>query len=182
MATTSISDAELGQEIAVDGILSGITLTAVPTTYGSDYFCLSDGERTLFNIHIQTSPVAAGSVLMANNTVLFHSLVVTSIPTGATFDLEFVNDPPTLTGLSPDTAVSGDPDFTLSCEGTGFTSKTVINFGGEDEPTTLVSDTEVTTIVKPSLFAPAVVPVYLKHGPITTDPIDFTFTEPVTEE
>jgi hypothetical protein len=58
----------------------------------------------------------------------------------------------------------------------------VIRFGSQDEPTTLVSETEVTTGVKPSLFAPAVVPVMVHNGPIRTDPIDFTFTEPVVKE
>jgi hypothetical protein len=51
-------------------------------------------------------------------------------------------------------------------------------FGSEDEPTTMVSDTELTTIVKPSLFAPATVPVTVRTGRFTSDPVDFTFTEP----
>ncbi|WP_338695267.1 NAD(P)-binding domain-containing protein [Bradyrhizobium sp. 26S5] len=50
--------------------------------------------------------------------------------------------PPVLTSLSPDTAVSGDPDFVLSCIGTGFDQSTTIIFGDYDEETTLVSDTE----------------------------------------
>jgi hypothetical protein len=88
---------------------------------------------------------------------------------------------PVLSSLSPDTAVSGDPDFVLSCAGTGFRSGSVIIFGNENEPTTFVSDTEVTTTVKPSLFAPAVVPVKVRTGPLDSDSVDFTFTEPVTE-
>ncbi|MEY9179699.1 IPT/TIG domain-containing protein [Bradyrhizobium sp. USDA 313] len=84
--------------------------------------------------------------------------------------------PPMLTALSPNTAVSGDPDFVLSCIGTGFDQSTTIIFGDYDEETTLVSATEVTTIVKPSLFAPAVVPVKLRNGPAYSDPLDFTFT------
>jgi hypothetical protein len=91
-------------------------------------------------------------------------------------------EPPTLEDLEPDTAVLGDPDFTLSCIGTGFDATSVINFAGQDEPTTLVSDTEVTTIVKPSLPWGAVgVPVFIKGGGAETDPIDFTFTDPVQE-
>ena len=179
MAT--ITDAEVGQEVATNCILSKIVLTAVPTSYSDDYFCLTDGDRVLYNIHIGTSPVSAGSVLMDNETILFESLTVKSIPVGCTLDYE-LTEPPTLASLSPDTAVSGDPDLTLSCTGTGFTGRTVIKFGDHDEPTTLVSDTEVTTGVKPSLFAPAVVPVLVHNGPISTDPLDFTFTEPAVEE
>ncbi len=85
---------------------------------------------------------------------------------------------PILSSLSPDTVDSGAPDFTLSCVGSGFTSSSVIVFGTEDEPTTLVSEIEVTTIVKPSLFAPAVVPVTVRNEFLSSDPVNFTFTDP----
>jgi len=83
----------------------------------------------------------------------------------------------TLDSLSPNSAVSGSEDLVLSCIGTGFTIETVMKFGDYDEPTTLVSSTEVTTIVKPSIFAPAVVPVRVRNSAMTTDPLDFTFTD-----
>jgi hypothetical protein len=90
---------------------------------------------------------------------------------------------PVLSALTPDTAVSGDADLTLSCDGTDFTADCVIVFGSVDEPTTFVSDTEVTTIVKPSLFAPAVVPVTVRNGANRSNAVDFTFTAPqVVEE
>jgi hypothetical protein len=87
---------------------------------------------------------------------------------------------PTLTSLSPDTAVLGDPDIVMSCIGTGFTAESVIYFADQDEPTTLVSDTEVTTGVKPSLpWGAVTVPVYVRNGSLASEPLDFTFTEPV---
>lgn len=88
----------------------------------------------------------------------------------------YVPPPPILESLSPDTVISGDPDVVLSCIGSGFTWETTIKFGDYDEPTTLVSPTEVTTIVKPSIFAPAVVPVLVRNGLVSSDPLDFTFT------
>ena len=86
--------------------------------------------------------------------------------------------PPELTSLSPNTAVSGDAtDITMSCIGSGFTPDSIIVFNGYIEPTTFVSDTEVTTGVKPSLFAvPAVCPVEVHTGSQVAGPIDFTFT------
>jgi hypothetical protein len=89
--------------------------------------------------------------------------------------------PPMLDSLSPDTAVAGDPaDIVLSCIGTGFNESTVITFGNFDEPTTFVSDTEVTTVVKPSIFVnPDTVPVKLHNSVAFSDPVDFTFTAPV---
>jgi len=81
-----------------------------------------------------------------------------------------------LTSLSPNTAVSGSADVVMSCIGVGFTPDTVIKFGDYDEPTTFVSPTEVTTGVKPSLFAPAAVPVLVRNGDVSSEPLDFTFT------
>jgi IPT/TIG domain len=89
---------------------------------------------------------------------------------------------PTLTSLDPATAVLGDPDLTLRCIGTNFTDSSVIHFSDHDEPTTFVSDTEVTTGVKPSLGWGAVsVPVTIKQGGFETGPLDFTFTEAAPE-
>lgn len=89
---------------------------------------------------------------------------------------------PTLASLSPNMAVAGDPnDIVMSCIGTGFTADSIIVFNGFAEPTTLVSDTEVTTGVKPSLFAvPAVCPVEVHTLSQMTDALDFTFTAPVS--
>jgi hypothetical protein len=89
---------------------------------------------------------------------------------------------PTLTSLDPNTAVLGDPDLTLRCIGTNFTETSVIHFADHDEPTTFVSDTEVTTGVKPSLGWGAVsVPVTIRQGSFETGPLDFTFTEAAPE-
>jgi hypothetical protein len=173
----TITDAELGLEVAVDGVLAGIVMVTAPSQYDNDTFCLMDGDVTLFNIHVSTSAIAPGSILLADGIIDFNSLVVKSIPLGCSFDLTMAV-PPVLTSLSPDTVVSGDPDLTLSCIGSDFTQGTVIRFGNYDEPTTFVSDTEVTTGVKPSLFTPDVVPVTVHTGKLTSDPIDFTFTAP----
>jgi len=91
---------------------------------------------------------------------------------------------PTLTSLSPNTAVAGAPDdIVMSAIGTGFTSASIIVFNGFSEPTTFVSDTEVTTGVKPSIFVvPAVCPVEVHTGTTVSGPVDFTFTEALPEE
>lgn len=85
---------------------------------------------------------------------------------------------PVVTSLTPDSAESGSPDLTLVIAGTNFTPQSVIVFGTLDEPTTLTPAGELTTGVKPSLFAPAAVPVSVRNGPLRSDPLDFTFTEP----
>ena len=84
--------------------------------------------------------------------------------------------PPTLDSISPSEAAIGSEDVTLSCTGSNFWPSTIITFNGGDEPTTVVSDTEATTIVKPSTAStPGTYPVAVRHGggPSTTQ--GFTF-------
>jgi len=85
---------------------------------------------------------------------------------------------PILTSLEPNTAVSGDPDFTLHYRGTDFTENSVIRFAGQDEPTIFIDSTDITTIVKPSLFAPATVQCSVVDGGAETQSLDFEFTAP----
>src|SRR4029450_3389202 len=58
---------------------------------------------------------------------------------------------PTLTSISPATAVIGGADLTMHCYGTNFTTDCKILFNHGVETTTFGSATELTTIVKPSL-------------------------------
>jgi len=90
---------------------------------------------------------------------------------------------PTISGLEPAEAVSGDPDFTLVVSGTNFFAGSVIVFGTQDEPTTFDEEAgTLSTGVKPSLFAPATVPVKIRNGPLVSDPSDFVFTGPVADD
>jgi hypothetical protein len=87
--------------------------------------------------------------------------------------------PPTVTALEPATAVIGAPSFTLHVRGTGFLADSVISFAGHDEPTTLVSPTEVTTGVNMAVWlGPDSVPVAVRNadGQVSA-PLSFTFTE-----
>jgi hypothetical protein len=85
---------------------------------------------------------------------------------------------PTVTALDPATAECGAADFDLVLSGGGFTEQTVIIFNGFDEPTTLRPDGTLTTIVKPSIFGPGALPVSVRNGPLQSQPLDFTFTDP----
>jgi hypothetical protein len=86
---------------------------------------------------------------------------------------------PTVGSLAPDTAVAGDPtDIEMVVTGTGFNELSKIVFNGNDEPTTLLSDTQVRTIVKPSMFAVAAdVPVSVRTGALRSSDLTFSFTE-----
>ena len=64
----------------------------------------------------------------------------------------------------------------LHVHGSGFTATSVITFNGGDEVTAFVSDTELTTGVKPSLAQAEVdVPVTVKNGAVESEPATFSF-------
>lgn len=83
-----------------------------------------------------------------------------------------------LTALVPDTVALGEPDFTLSVEGTGFTPASEILWNGSPEPTTFVSETEVTTGVNMATAGVAIeIPVAVKTGEAVSNVLPFMITE-----
>jgi hypothetical protein len=87
---------------------------------------------------------------------------------------------PVLSSINPDTAELDSADVTMTCIGEGFTPASVIVFAGQQEPIVFVSDTEISTVVKPSLGWGAVaVDVSVKNGTMESDTLEFTFTEPL---
>ena len=84
---------------------------------------------------------------------------------------------PVIESLNPASCVIGDPDFPLVVSGDNFFGDSVINFAGQDEPTTFDPDAKtLSTGVKPSLWVePVVVQVIIKNGPAQSGPIDFEF-------
>ena len=89
------------------------------------------------------------------------------------------NVAPVLNSLTPATAVAGDAtDITMIVDGTGFTAQSTIVFNGFDEPTTIISPTQVSTIVKPSIFGVSTCPVEVRNGTGTSNSLNFEFTAP----
>lgn len=88
-------------------------------------------------------------------------------------------DTPAADRLVPPEAAIGDPDFTMSVQGVRFVDGAVIVFNGGDEPTEFVSDTELTTGIKPSTATtPGVYTVAVRNpdGQVSNE-LGFTFTE-----
>jgi|SRR5215831_7981947 len=98
-----------------------------------------------------------------------------------------INEPPgspgnplpfTLESVEPSSAAIGGADFTLHVHGTDFVSGMQIFFAGHLERTDFVSDTEITTVVKPSLWqAPADVEVSVSAFGFMPPPLTFSFTD-----
>jgi peptidoglycan/xylan/chitin deacetylase (PgdA/CDA1 family) len=57
------------------------------------------------------------------------------------------NVTPTITGLSPPSAVVGGPAFTLTVNGTNFVSGSAVRWNGSNRPTTYVSGAQVTASI-----------------------------------
>jgi hypothetical protein len=88
---------------------------------------------------------------------------------------------PTLSALDPNTAVIGDADLVMTVTGADFNPTSIITFNGGNEPTTYVSATELSTTIKPATATTAgAYPVTVKTSTLESDPLDFTFTDPVT--
>jgi hypothetical protein len=84
--------------------------------------------------------------------------------------------PLVVSSLNPAEATIGDPDLVMQVVGEGFTADCVITFNGGDEPTNFVSDTVLSTIVRPSTADVAgEYPVTIKRGAEESPPLSFTF-------
>jgi hypothetical protein len=89
--------------------------------------------------------------------------------------------PPTVSGLLPSSAAIGDPSFVVRVIGTGFTDTSVINFADQDEPTTFVSDVELTTGVNMDMWLgadPALKVLVKNTDGQTSNSVDFAMTPP----
>ncbi len=60
---------------------------------------------------------------------------------------------PALTALSPDQVAAGSPAFTLTVNGSGFTSASLVSFNGASHATTYLSSTQLTILVAPTELA-----------------------------
>jgi uncharacterized protein (TIGR03437 family) len=84
---------------------------------------------------------------------------------------------PTLTSLSPNTAVHGTGAMlTMTATGTNFSPACKITIGGFERPTTYISATQVSCVIDPSQWAAGAQPVVVKNGHLLSAAVNFTFT------
>jgi 6-phosphogluconolactonase (cycloisomerase 2 family) len=87
---------------------------------------------------------------------------------------------PTITTISPNSAVAGGAAFTLTINGTNFVASSMVNFGGAVPTTTFVSSTQLTAAIPASSIAstgtPAVTVTNPARGVDTSKPVNFTIT------
>jgi hypothetical protein len=84
---------------------------------------------------------------------------------------------PTLTSLSPNTAVHGTGAMLIvTATGTNFSPQCKITIGGFERPTTYISATQVSCTIDPSQWAAGPQPVVVKNGHLLSAAVNFTFT------
>ena len=82
----------------------------------------------------------------------------------------------TLTSLSPNSAFSGGPAFTLTVNGSGFTPNTQVTWNGTGLATSFVSANQLTATVTANLIAAAGTAAVTVVSSINTSPAPLTFT------
>ncbi len=90
------------------------------------------------------------------------------------------NPTPTITTISPNSAVAGGAAFTLTINGTNFVAASMVNFGGAAPATTFVNSTQLTAAIPASSIAStgtlAVTVTNPAPGGGTSNPMNFTIT------
>ena len=133
---------------------------------------------TFFSSTQVTATILAGDVTSAGS----YAVTVTNpVPGGGTSNtvLLSVNNPvPSITALQPQSVTAGAAAFTLTVNGTGFNSASIVSFNGSSQPTTLISGTQLSAAISAAEVANAgIVPVYVTNpgpGGGTATTVNFT--------
>jgi hypothetical protein len=101
--------------------------------------------------------------------------------TAVNFTISAANNPaPAITSLAPASIAAGSASFTLTVNGTGFISNSVINFNGVAQATTFVSATQVkATIAASAVTTAGTTPVTVTNpapGGGTSSAVNFTIS------
>jgi hypothetical protein len=164
-------------------------------TAGADYTALAnptgvnfaDGETTK-TVSITILP---DTLVEGNETV---NLTLTNPTGGATLGSpatavltitdDDANPVPTLTSLSPSSATAGGSAFTLTVNGTGFVSGSVVRWNGAARTTTFVNSTQLTaTIGAGDISSPGNVPITVVNpapGGGTSNALSFAINASIT--
>ncbi len=118
-----------------------------------------------------------------------RSVVVTNpVPGGGvsnsvTFNVTGSNPVPVITSISPANGIAGTNAFTLTVNGTGFDSASVVSFGGTARVTTFVSPTQLAAAILASDIATAGTPAVIVTNPTPgggpSNSVTFAVTSPV---
>jgi hypothetical protein len=115
----------------------------------------SDRTTTFVSSTQLTAAIPASDVATAGtaNVTVFNPAPGGGESGAVTFTIN--NPVPTISSISPATAVAGSGNFTLTITGTNFVNGSVVRWNGSDRPTTFVSSTQLTAAIPASDVATA---------------------------
>jgi hypothetical protein len=135
--------------------------TQLPNTFvgteGIDYpginddVTISTGTTTLTqDQNVRNITLATGGTLDLNGFTL--NVAGSLNNTGGTLiynggSINFVNPLPTTSSISPTSTIAGDPDFSLTVNGTNFIGSSTVQFNGSARTTTFISSTTLTATI-----------------------------------
>ncbi len=177
-----------------------LTLSCVPTTgptaAGTAYTatCTASGGTTPYTFSISTGlgslPAGLGFSSTANTGTVsgtptgagalgysYVVMVVDNASASATQSYSGALIPAalTITSLFPSSATAGGAAFTLTVNGTGFSSGAAVNWAGAALATTYIGPTQLSALVPSSLIAPAgTAAITVTSGNVTTGATKFT--------
>jgi hypothetical protein len=146
------------------------------TVNGSDF---ASGATVQWNgTPLATTVVNANQLTAAAtpNLLLFAGTAQITVASGGVISsLVNFNVTPTISSLNPSSATAGGPAFTLTVNGTGFTTGTAVQWNGAALATSVISDTQVTAPVLANLIAaPGTAQVTVLSNTLTTNAVSFT--------
>ncbi|RTQ48200.1 T9SS type A sorting domain-containing protein [Hymenobacter gummosus] len=130
-----------------------VTITGINFT-GATGVSFNGTAATTFTVNSATSISATVPTGATTGTISVTTPGGTDTSNG-TFTVTTPNPAPTISSLAPSTAVAGGAAFTLTVNGTGFGSGSVVSFNGTALTTTVVSATQLTAAVPASAIATA---------------------------
>lgn len=158
--------------ISPNSIVVG-TNGATLTVNGSNFVTTSKvryGDQELPTTYVNATQLTAQlSATQLSRVVSVSVTVFNPTPAGGTsgaLPLAVVNPQPAITSLDPANRVIGGPAFTLTVNGTGFTSDSVVSWNGDGLVTTFVSSTRLSANVTENLTgAPSTVAIRVVTPP-----------------
>jgi hypothetical protein len=142
----------------------GGTATLSPDSPTGDGF-YSTGQKLQFTATPDSGWTFAGWTFDVTGTTNPASLTANG-ETLVFANFNITDTPLTLTSMSPSYSRAGDPSFTLTLTGTGFSPQSLVYVDGQYPAVTYVSSTELQVTVPASLVAsPAAFPVYVENFP-----------------
>jgi hypothetical protein len=117
----------------------------------------SDRTTTFVSSTQLTAAIPASDVATAGtaNVTVFNPAPGGGTSNTAIFTIQASNPAPTISSISPATAVAGSDNFTLTITGTNFVNGAVVRWNGSDRTTTFVSSTRLEAAIPASDVATA---------------------------